>query len=147
MRAVSRERNYWLSRHAPPNQPVSHIGRVQGKSLQRPIWAIEGLARGTKRSWLSSERSGRREMAEEGKRTRSRKYLGAWPICERCINVRTLSCIRAMNRSQWRWSNMKAELWDVRGSRAIGLAAEFRTHWRGERRTFGFGRPTRRELQ
>jgi len=35
---------------------------------------------------------------------------------------------------------MKAEMWDVRGSRAINLAAAFRTDWRE-------GRPTRRELQ
>jgi len=32
---------------------------------------------------------------------------------------------------------MKAEVWAVRGSWAINLAAAFRTDWRGERRTFG----------
>jgi len=40
---------------------------------------------------------------------------------------------------------MKAEMWDVRGSRAISIAAVFRTCWIGERRTFR--RPSRRELQ
>jgi len=97
------------------------------------VWAIEVLPRGTKRSWCSSERSGRRDMAEKGKRIRSRKYLG--PICEREINVRTLSWIRGMSGSQWKWSNKKAGMWDARGSREISLAAAFRTDWRGERRT------------
>ena len=142
MRAVLREWKEALG------WPVNKVDRVERESwfqsagpmiAKACVWAIEVLACGTKRSWPLSEHSRWRQMTKEGKRIRSCKYLGAWPICKRYIIVRTLSWIRAMSGS------MKAEMWDVWGTRAISVAAAYRTDWTGERRTFG--RPTRNVLQ
>lgn len=59
------------------------------------VWAIEDLARGTRRLWRSSERGWQREMPEEGKRIRSRR-LNTWEFDRERLfqNVRTLSRIR-----------------------------------------------------
>ena len=78
------KRGTWLSSYKVDRVEGRRWFQSEGPMIAKArVWAIEVLARGTKRSWRSSERSGRREMAEEGRRIRSRKYLGAWPICER----------------------------------------------------------------
>ena len=65
-RAVFRERKEAL------DSLVNKVDHVKGGSCFQNQWL---------RRPLSSEGNGRREMAEEGKPIRSRKYLGAWPIC------------------------------------------------------------------
>ena len=76
-RAVLRERKEALGspvkKWIMSKEGVGSINNCEG----RPC-----LSHKSPRSWRSSEYSGRREMTEEGKRIRSRKYPGAWPICE-----------------------------------------------------------------
>ena len=108
-------------------------------------WAIAVLVWGTRSSSLFDERSGRWEEAERGRSNTSAKYFGARPLCALKTRMMILNLMRAERGSQCSCSNMKVEMWEYRGRRAINLAAAFRTDWRGERRTLG--RPMRRELQ
>ena len=130
--------------------PDRTVERIEGESaFQRegPIeakdrqWAIAVLVRGTKRSSLLEEWSGRWEEAEWGRSSTSIKYFGARPRWALNIRVRILNCIRARRGSQWSSSNMKVEIREHLERRAAVL----RTDWGGERRDLGI--PMRREFQ
>ena len=108
-------------------------------------WAMAVLVWGTRRSSLLEERSGRCEVTDRGRCITSARYFGARPRCVLETRMRILNLMRAKIGSQCSSWNMKVEMWEYRGRRAISLAAALRTDCRGERRTLG--RPMRRELQ
>ena len=74
-------------------------GAITAKDLDM---AMVVLVRGTKRSRLSMERRGRRDVAEVGSRMASRRYLGATPIWALRTISRALYSMRVEIGSQWR---------------------------------------------
>jgi len=118
------------------------VGPIEAKDGD---WAKAVLLRGTKRSSLFKERSGRLEETELRWSITSTRYFGARPRWALKIRVRILNCIRARRGSQCSSSNVYVEMWEYRGKWAISPAAVLRNNRVGERRTLG--KATRMELQ
>ena len=66
-------------------------GPMDAKDLN---WAIEVLTHGTKRSSRSQDRRRWREVAEMGRRMRSKRYFAVRPCWALRTKMRTLNCIR-----------------------------------------------------